>query len=76
MENTNNRQEKRVMSYLEQNGSITQFEAYNELGIMRLASRISSLKKKGCGITGENIAVTNRFGERCYVKRYRLEGIK
>ena len=65
-------QEDRVLDYIEKFGSITQREALFDLGIMRLASRISSLKKKGYPITSSMVEVENRFGEKCYIKQYRL----
>lgn len=65
-------QEQRVLDYIHHFGSITQRDAYLDLGIMRLASRISSLKKKGYPITSRMITVKNRFGENCYIKRYSL----
>lgn len=40
---------------------------------MRLASRISDLKKMGYPITSKVEAVKNRYDENCYIKRYRLE---
>lgn len=66
-------QAQRVLAFMEEFGGITQFEAMKELGVMRLASRISDLKKQGYPIKGETIAVKNRFEEDCYIKRYRLE---
>ena len=65
-------QGERVLEYLEVFGSITQAEAYQDLGVMRLASRISDLKKQGYPITSKTETVKNRFGENCYVKRYCL----
>jgi hypothetical protein len=65
-------QTERILDYIDQFGSITQFEALRDLGVMRLASRISDLKKQGYPIEGEIIAVKNRFEEDCYIKRYRL----
>lgn len=69
--NTNPTQETRVLEYMREHGSITQLEALNELAVFRLASRISSLKKKGYNIVGERVEVKNRYGESCYIKRYR-----
>ena len=66
-------QTERVLEYIEKNGSITQIEALNECGVMRLASRISDLKKLGYPISSNIEAVKNRFGENCYIKRYRME---
>lgn len=64
----------RVLGYMENFGSITQLEAMQDLGVMRLASRISDIRKKGYHITSTVEAVKNRYGETCYVKRYSLEG--
>lgn len=67
-------QSERILKYMEEFGSITQIEALNDLGVMRLASRISDLKKLGFPIISEVEAVKNRYGESCHIKRYRLEG--
>ena len=67
-------QAERIRQYMEDFGSITQLEALNDLGCMRLASRISDLKKKGIPIKSEVIAVKNRYKEDCYIKRYSLGG--
>ena len=66
-------QAQRVLEYIEKFGSITQYEALADLGVMRLASRISDLKKNGYPINSEAVAVKNRFDETCYVSRYSLE---
>lgn len=69
-------QAERVLDYIEEFGSITQLDALNDLGVMRLASRISDLKKLGYPITSSVEAVKNRYGENCYIKRYSLrEGV-
>ena len=65
-------QADRIMDYMEQFGSITQYDALKDLGVMRLASRISDLKKQGVPIKSEMETVQNRFGENCYIKRYSL----
>lgn len=67
-------QADRVLAYMNDFGSITQLEALNDLGVMRLASRISDLKKDGYPITSKVEAVKNRYGENCYIKRYSLQG--
>ncbi len=67
-------QNERIISYINQFGSITQLEALQDLGVMRLASRISDLRRLGYPITSDIVAVKNRFGEDCYIKRYRMEG--
>ena len=65
-------QNERIIDYINEFGSITQFEALRDLGVMRLASRISDLKRLGYPITSTVEAVKNRFGENCHVKRYSL----
>ena len=66
-------QNDRILDYIDRFGSITQLEALQDLGIMRLASRISDLKRLGYPIVSEMESVKNRFGEKCSIKRYRLE---
>lgn len=66
-------QNKRIIEYMNRFGSITQLEALRDLGVMRLASRISDLKRKGWGIVSQIDTVENRFGEKCRIKRYSLE---
>ena len=73
MQNSKPTQNERILEYIEQFGSITQLEALRDLGCMRLASRISDLRKQGFPIVSETEAVENRFGEKCRVKRYRYE---
>lgn len=72
MTNSNPTQCIRILAYMEKYGSITQFEALNELGVMRLASRISNLRKVGYDIDCEWVDVVNRFGEKCRVKKYSI----
>ena len=65
-------QAERVLEYITTFGSITQMEALNDLGCMRLASRISDLKKQGYPIKSDIEAVKNRYDETCYIKRYSM----
>lgn len=65
---------KRVYEYMQEFGSITQLEALRDLGVMRLASRISDLKKQGVDIVSSTQAVMNKYGEICHVKAYALRG--
>ena len=71
---TNPTQNERILSYIEEKGSITQLEALNDLRVMRLASRISDLKRKGYNIISENVTIKNRYGEKCSIKRYSIGG--
>lgn len=65
-------QAERVLEYITAFGSITQFEALQDLGVMRLASRVSDLKKMGYPIISTMETVQNRYGEKCYIKRYSI----
>lgn len=65
-------QAMRILSYMKQFGSITQYEALADLGCMRLASRISELKTRGYNIKKNMIKVKNRYGESCTVAQYSL----
>lgn len=64
---------EKVLRHLEDYGTITSLEAMGEYGIMRLASRISDLKKQGYDIDREMVKGKNRYGEATRYARYRLE---
>ena len=66
-------QNTRILEYLKEFGSITQLEALRDIGVMRLASRISDLRSQGYKIVSNSEAVKNRYGETCYIKRYKME---
>lgn len=66
-------QNELILDYIAEFGSITQLEALQDLGVMRLASRISDLRSKGYNITSEPIIVKNRRDEDCRISRYKLE---
>ena len=65
-------QNQRILNYMDQHGSITTLQAINDLGVMRLASRISDLRKQGYCIDGVTELVKNRNGEPCRIKRYSI----
>ena len=66
-------QNERIIAYINEFGSITQLDALADLGIMRLASRISDLRRLGYPIVSKTEKVKNRFQEPCHIKRYSLE---
>ena len=66
-------QNDRIVNYMQEHGGITQIEALQHLGVLRLASRISDLRRCGVDITSEFVEVKNRYGEKSRVKRYRLK---
>lgn len=63
---------EKIIRVLEDSGSITSWEAMQEFGIMRLASRINDLKKAGYNIDREMITSTNRYGETVRYAKYTL----
>lgn len=73
MQNSKPTQNERIIEYMNKFGSITQLDALKDLGVMRLASRISDLRKRGYQITSTIQPVKNRFGETCYIKRYSMQ---
>ena len=62
---------EKILEYMKTYGSITARDAY-KLGIMRLASRISDLKRAGEKILSETIKVENMDGSTSYVSKYYL----
>ena len=65
---------RQVLDYMKRNGSITVQEAFRELSIGSLTSRISELKALGFDITGIMERGCNQFGDSVYYKRYFLGG--
>lgn len=65
-------QTARLLEYQRQHGSITPMQAWNELGIYRLAARVSDLQAQGHAILAERVTVQNRHGEPCRVAEYRM----
>lgn len=72
-ENSKPTQNQRILDYIKEFGSITQLDALKDLGVMRLASRISDLRKQGYSIVSKVEPVANRYNEICYIKRYSFE---
>lgn len=76
-ENRKPTQADRVLEYLQKYGSITQWDALMELGIMRLASRISEIQsERGIAIASDYQTVVNRFGEKASIKRYKFAEVQ
>ena len=63
---------KRIVEYMERHGSITQIDALREFGCMRLASRISDIKRQGVSIKRTMETSKNRYGESVSYARYSL----
>lgn len=65
-------QRQMILDYLKENGTITPFEAFSKLGITKLATRISEMKRAGYTFKQEMCTSTNRYGKECRYMRYAL----
>lgn len=63
-------QHSRIAKYLATHSWITPMDAYQDLGITKLATRISEMKRKGYVFNQKTVAVTNRYGETVNVMAY------
>jgi len=66
-------QEKRILNFMKDKGSITQREAAS-LGCWRLSARISDLKSRGYKIYTELREVENYDGSKTRIGVYHLRG--
>lgn len=67
-------QKELVLKYIADHGSITSFQAYADLGITQLATRVSELKDRGYVFKTEQQRGCNREGRPThYVKYYLVE---
>ena len=65
-------QAERIIEFMEQNGSITSMDAFNDLGITKLSTRISEMRASGMAIDGVMEKKKNRFGEPVRFMRYSI----
>ena len=68
-------QSMQIMEYMTQFGSISPYEAFADLGITKLATRISEMQREGVRIQKTWETSKNRFGKPVSYMRYRLEEI-
>lgn len=61
-----------ILEHLKKHGSITQKEAIDNYGIMRLGARIWDLKRGGHNITSERETGVNRYNEKTHYAKYYL----
>lgn len=64
-------QQEMILDYIDRFGSITPIEAFSDLGITKLASRISELTRKGVEFDREYAKSKNRYGKTVHFMRYR-----
>jgi hypothetical protein len=63
---------EKVLAYMRQFGSITQLQALQDIGCMRLASRISDLRQQGVAIGRRIKTSKNRYGDSVSFAEYYL----
>ena len=63
----------KVLDYMRTFGSITQLQALQDIGCMRLASRISDLRYQGYAIGRRMKTSKNRYGGDVHFAEYYLE---
>lgn len=63
----------RIARHIQDYGSITSLEAVNEYGIMRLASRITDMRRLGYPVVSRFETGKNRYGEPTRYSRYYFE---
>lgn len=63
-------QKELVLQYITDFGSITPMEAFNDLGITKLATRISEMRKEGKEFKIDMVKKKNRYGKPVRFARY------
>ena len=63
---------EKVLAYMKQFGSITQLQALQDIGCMRLASRITDLRQQGVAIGRRIKTSKNRYGDSVSFAEYYL----
>ena len=61
-----------VVDYIRDFGSISSWEAYQELGITQLGARIFELKERGYVFHKDKVKTLNRSGKQISFDRYKI----
>ena len=69
-------QQKLVLQYIEDFGSITPMEAFSDLGITKLATRISEMRKQGMEFKIEMVKRKNRYGKPVRFAKYSFPEVR
>lgn len=62
-------QKEMVSQYMQDNGSITTWEAFEKLGVTRLSEYIRQLRQERV-VLSETIHTTNRYGAKIHYDRF------
>lgn len=63
-------QREAIIKYITEFGSITPMEAFADLGITKLATRISEMRKDGMIFKIETVKSKNRYGKTVHFAKY------
>ena len=66
-------QRELILQYIEDFGSITPMQAFADLGITKLATRISEMRRDGIAIKIDTIKSINRYGKAVSFAKYSKE---
>ena len=66
-------QREAILQYIEEFGSITPMQAFSDLGITKLATRISEMRKDGMDFKIEMVSTKNRYGKSVSYAKYSFE---
>ena len=64
-------QNERILKYMDDYGSITPMDAFMDLGITKLATRIGEISRMGHRIEKKVEFTNNRYGQRVHYMRYK-----
>lgn len=63
-------QHELILKYMDDFGSISPMEAFSDLGITKLATRISEMSRKGYSFSKTLESSKNRYGQSVHYMRY------
>ena len=63
-------QREAILQYIKEFGSITPMQAFADLGITKLATRISEMRKDGMQFKIETVSSKNRYGKSVSYAKY------
>lgn len=63
-------QREAIIEYITEFGSITPMQAFADLGITKLATRISEMRKDGMRFNIEMVSTKNRYGKTVNYAKY------
>jgi hypothetical protein len=66
-------QRELIIKYLHDFGSISDYEAVVDLGILQFGARLKELREQGYNFSSEWVNKKNRYGKPVRFKRYKLE---